>query len=197
MTGYGTESRHGVAQAIEGNLRQGRMTGHRTILSILTLLAILPAAIPSSAPANPLLSGYGGSGEGSQEILGSALLGGGAGGGGGTGGGPSGPTGSSLTGAPVGQGSTTSTGSRGRERAAGGASHPRGKAGEASAGAAGAYPSSSRSKTSQPAPGSSETLGLSGADLLYILLALGALACTGLFTRRLTQTPPGRNAHSG
>lgn len=170
------------------------MTGHRTILSILTLLAILPAAIPSSAPANPLLSGYGGSGEGSQEILGSALLGGGAGGGGGTGSGPSGPTGSSLTGAPVGQGSTTSTGSHGRERAAGGASRPRGKAGEASGAAAGAH---AVSQTSQPAPGSSETLGLSGADLLYILLALGALACTGLFTRRLTQTPPSRDAHSG
>jgi len=167
------------------------MTSHRTILSILTLLAILAAAIPSSAPANPLLSGYGGPGEGSQATLGSALLGGGAGSG------PSGPTGSSLTGPPVGQGSTTSTDSHGRKRAAGGASHPRGEAGETSAGAAGAYPDSSREETSQLALGSPETLGLSGVDLLYILLALGALACTGLLTRRLTQTPPGRNAHSG
>jgi hypothetical protein len=169
------------------------MTGHRTILSILTLLAILAAVIPSPASANPLLSGYGGSGEGSQELLGSALLGGGAGGGGGTGGGPSGPTESSLTGAPVSQGSTTSTGSHGRERGAGGASRPRGKAVKASGAAAGAYPS----EISQQATVSSETLGLSGVDLLYILLALAALACMGLCTRRLAQTPPGRNAHSG
>ena len=181
------------------------MTSHRTTLSILILLAFLLAAIPSSALANPLLSGYGGPGEGSQAILGSALLGGGAGTGGGPGGGPSGPTGSSLTGAPAGRGSTTSTGSRGPGSTAreagrsptGGPSRPRGKAGKASAGASGAYPASSREETSQLAPASSETLGLSGADLLYILLALGALACTGLFTRRLTRMPPGRNAHSG
>jgi hypothetical protein len=31
-------------------------------------------------------------------------------------------------------------------------------------------------------------LGLSGVDLLYMLLALGALVVTGVVTRRLTRT---------
>jgi hypothetical protein len=54
---------------------------------------------------------------------------------------------------------------------------------------------------SQPATGGSEpavasgsaggapTLGLSGPDVLYILLALGALALTGVLTRRLARVP--------
>ena len=74
-----------------------------------TLLAVLMAAAPSSAWANSLLSGYGGPGEGSQTILGSALLGGG----GGSSGGTSGSTGSSSSGAAaVGGKITTPSGSQ-------------------------------------------------------------------------------------
>jgi ABC-type branched-subunit amino acid transport system permease subunit len=38
---------------------------------------------------------------------------------------------------------------------------------------------------------------ISRSAFLYILLVLGALVCTGLFTRRLTRTPPGREARHG
>ena len=39
------------------------------------------------------------------------------------------------------------------------------------------------------APGGLGALGLSGEDLGYVLLALGALALTGVLTRRLARTP--------
>jgi hypothetical protein len=42
----------------------------------------------------------------------------------------------------------------------------------------------------QSAGVSSPTLGLSGADLLYILIAFGALASTAVLTRRFAR-PPG------
>ena len=89
-TGHGRVDR-GVARAKEGNQRQGRMTSHRSI-SIVALTAAMVAASPAVASASSLLSGYGGPGQGSQAILGSALLGGGSGGGGGggSGGGSSG-----------------------------------------------------------------------------------------------------------
>jgi hypothetical protein len=168
------------------------MTSHRTILSILTLLAVLPAAMPSSAQAGSLLSGYGGPGAGSQEILGSTLIGGGGSSG------SSGSTGSggSSLGAVTGAGSsatTTASGSGGHSsparghggRVAGGSSsRAGGDVGGASDRAANAYVSSSEGQISRSA-------------FLYILLVLGALVCTGLFTRRLTRTPPGREARHG
>src|ERR1700744_2162094 len=81
------------------------MTSHRTILSILTLLAVMPAAMPSSAQAGSLLSGYGGPGAGSQEILGSTLIGGG----GSTGSGGSAGSNGASPGAAAGGGSSATT----------------------------------------------------------------------------------------
>ncbi len=49
------------------------------------------------------------------------------------------------------------------------------------------YPSIPRDDASQTASGGSQTLGLSGEDLLYVLLALGALALSGVLTRRLAR----------
>lgn len=174
----------------EGNPMQGSMTSHRRI-SIMALMVALPAAAPAVASANSLLSGYGGPGQGSQAILGSALLGGGSGGGGGGSGSnssssgsfrsaePSGGTGSSVTGAVRAGGHAV------RRGAAPGASGSRAGGGGATGAGSSVYPASSVEAASGAG---SEMLGLSGDDLLYILLALAALALTGAFTKRLART---------
>jgi hypothetical protein len=176
------------------------MTSHRTISSTLTLLAVLATVAPSSAFAGPLLSGYGGPGEGNQAILGSTLIGG-AGGGSGSSGGSSGSDGSSSS-AVVGAGAqprqdngalsgshghgsrTLGVGTRASGRGVGTLSGGR----KASAGAAHTYQVSSGGGTSQITPGGLDALGLSGTDLLYVLLALGALGATVVLTRRLVRT---------
>jgi hypothetical protein len=176
------------------------MTSQRTISLTLTFLAVLLSTAPSSAFANPLLSGYGGPGEGNQAILGSTLVGGPGGGGGSAGGAAGGSSGSSLGGA-VGSGArsaqsdATPTVSSGRGlgvraggRAAGAGSGSRGASGKASGGATRAYPFSSAENARQAASGETQTLGISGEDLAYIFLALGALAFTGVLTRRLART---------
>jgi hypothetical protein len=173
------------------------MTSHRKSSLTLTLLAVLMTVAPASAFGNSLLSGYGGPGEGNQAILGSALLGGGGGnGGGGSSGGPSGLTGPSSTGAGVGgqasQENARPTGPSGRGsrtgggagRATGGVAGSRGAHGEASGGGALAYPVSSGDNTSRVA---TSAFGLSGGDLVYVLLVLGALAVTGVVTGRLAR----------
>jgi hypothetical protein len=166
------------------------MTRHRTIIRVVGLLLALCLVASVSARANPILSGYGGPGQGNQAILGSALLngpaggGGGAAGGGSEGGGSSGENGSAT--APTGGGSA-----RGGH---GGASRAHGQSGTQG---------SSPQKIAQPgrdvssaylaaerghSAGQSGALGLSGQDLLYIILVLAALTLAAVFTRRLTQT---------
>jgi len=150
------------------------MTRRCTIVLTLVLMAALSAAAPDAAPAGSLLSGYGGPGQGNQAILGSALLNGPGGGGGG---GSAGTSGLSSTGVS----------NAGAQAPQGGATSPRSAAGAratTSGRASSAYPASERGGSALP----SETLGLSGEDLLYILFALGALAFTGVLTRGLTRT---------
>jgi hypothetical protein len=182
------------------------MTRHRTIVCTLVLLVALSAGMPASALANSLLSGYGGPGGGDQAILGSALLNGPRGGGGARRGGGQGAGGSSLSaqssaGGQVGSSASTAvTSPPARTRAATARGHgkqPLGVGGQASGSASYAYTAASRGEARPPAPGNSETLGLSREDVLYILLVLGALAFAGVLTRRLTRTPPGRKARSG
>lgn len=179
------------------------MTPNRTIIPTVALLLGLLAATPSVASGNSLLSGYGGPGQGNQAILGASLLNGPSGGGGSSGSPPA---------VQSGPGSTISTGSGGLgptprqrgKRAAGrtrrGATTGgggRGLVGQTSEGAGDIYPASSAGGASQQAPGDSGAFGLSGENLLLILLVVGVLACTGVLTRRLTPTPPGRKARSG
>jgi len=180
------------------------MKSRRTIVSISALLAILVATVPASASANSLLSGYGGPGAGDQAILGSTLLNGPRGGNGASGagspGGSLGSISSSSTGAVSaggggGQGSakgssstTARSGKRVRGNRAGRNSQTSGGSGDASSGAAYADGALSRSGVSSPAAGGSETLGLSGEELIYIFLVFGALAFTGVLTRRLIRT---------
>jgi len=175
------------------------MKSHRTISLTLTLLAVLVGAWPASAPANSLLSGYGGPGEGSQAILGSALVGGGGGGGSSNGSSASSESSTSEVtgaGARVGGGGIASRspngqGSRARStgrRPADGRAGSRSGNGEASGGAVRAYPALSRD-ASQATSGGSGGWGVSGEDLVYVFLTLGALVLTGVATRRLARAP--------
>src|SRR4051812_5612016 len=80
------------------------MKSQRRPMLIAALLAAgALACAPAGADAGSLLSGYGGPGQGSQALLGSALIGGGGGSSsGGSGGGSGGPSGSASLEAPGG-----------------------------------------------------------------------------------------------
>jgi hypothetical protein len=169
------------------------MESHRRIMivSALAVAIALPVLVPAAALADSLLSGYGGPGAGNQVLIGSALLNGPGGGGGG---GPSGPpgesSGSSRGGERVGAGGSSSTavesGRRGEQVRDGTSRSRRTEGGESPGGAPRAYRTSSFGRASDASAGESETLGLSGGDLLYILLALAGLTLTTILTRRLT-----------
>jgi hypothetical protein len=187
---------------------QGRegMTTHQRITSILVFAALVAAAVPGTAPANSLLSGYGGPGEGNQAILGSALLNapkGGGGGGGSGGAGVSQTSGSQTSGAQSDETSApqsthgSSGGAKGsaRRRAQGtrATKTARGAASQAAQRDSVIYPAASHEVTT----GGSRALGLSGADFVYIILALGVLALTGFLTVRLTRTAAATRGPTG
>jgi len=175
-------------------------TYRRAILAIIAATA-LPVLAPAAAPGNSLLSGYGGPGQGSEAILGSGLINGGGGGGsggsrssGGSGGSPSGsavpsggPSSSVATGSPQ---RVATPAARIRRRTSSPSRRevpPVAVGGSSSAGASTAYHASSEGG-SQAVAVASDPLGISGADLAYVLVAAAALALTGLLTRQLTQT---------
>jgi hypothetical protein len=172
---------------------QGSMTIQRSKMRTVALglagsLAVALAA-PLAAQAGPLLSGYGGPGQGNQAILGSTLIGGPGGGSGGSGGGPEAGTTASAPGTPranglkSGAGTTHATSARGSSgRGAHGASAA-GSAAQASGGEL-----SERSYRGFESAGGSSALGLSAGEIVYIVLAAAALAFTGLLTRRLAGT---------
>jgi hypothetical protein len=132
--------------------------------------ALLALAAPSTTAAGPLLSGYGGPGQGDQAILGSTLLGAGTGGGG-NGAGVKTGAGSALPARPSApRGAKRSSPSRSGARESRDYRIPTG------------VTSSETAVTTQP-------LGLSTGDLLYLLLALAALAVTAACTRLVSQRP--------
>lgn len=163
-------------------------------ITIATLLAGSAwFATPAAAASGPLLSGYGGPGEGEQAILGSALIGG------------------STT--PPAGGAASASGELARAASAGSAASEGAAAGTASGGGAGAGASRDRDRRgaatgkgrrSQPGGGaaarrgavgsltavqSTPALGITGADLAYVLVAFAALALTGVLTLRLARRP--------
>jgi hypothetical protein len=152
------------------------MTAHRaSTVAALTALVVLLLVVPVAA-ASSLLSGYGGPGQGNQAILGSTLLntpGGGSGGGSGSGGS-----------AGAGGGSASASGEAAPTSAGNGAGSTRSarRARKNRASESGARPYTSRRLPTRISPANSETLGLTGADLIYILLVVGALAVTGALT---------------
>lgn len=182
------------------------MTSQRLTIAATLLVLSASAVAPATAAANPLLSGYGGPGEGNQAILGAGLVGG-ASGGGGAGAGASGLAQASGEGAGQASGEGAGIGARGSGEASVGSargtrggvasasgSHGSGKqryAGAASAPGASARPSARASTPSLAAgnEGGSQTLGLSGADLLDVAIALATLLVIGAITRRLAREP--------
>jgi len=160
------------------------MKHHRTI-STAALLLVFSVAVPAGALADPLLSGYGGPGQGSQAILGSTLLGGPTNGGGGSEAGATSltaaepPVGAAGLGAPGRAGALAP--SRSGAKAGGRGGRAAGAVRQPSAGVSEIYPASERGAVT-PAG----TLGLSGRDVAYILLTLCALVVTAVITRRLT-----------
>jgi hypothetical protein len=173
------------------------MKKHLAITTTFTLLVLaVSAAPPASASSGPLLSGYGGPGQGSQAILGSTLLNGPSGG--------SPGSGSAAGAATVGSGAAARTGSSGASASSHASRHARGKqsrsstpahAAGSSAAGVGAYSASDEASTPRSNAVDSSTLGLSGSDLLYLLLALCALALTAVLTRGLVRGGRGGSAH--
>lgn len=182
------------------------MRSTRITITSLAIAALATCGVGSTAAdAGSLLSGYGGPGQGNQAILGSALINGpsGKGGtgagrsGGGAGGSTQTPGDGSLVAAPAsaagrsaeasvsgatGKASIAAAGARRPARASTGG----GSVERASAGGHRAY-----ERPSEPAGAGSgsQPLGLSGADLGYVVLALVLLAFTGVLTRRLARQP--------
>jgi len=190
----------------EGTPRQGCMKTRRFIdMTFLAAALAFAAVLPASASAGSLLSGYGGPGQGNQAILGAALVNGptgrgghGSGGSGGSGAGAQGGGASSLAvaavpaagagGTIVVAGSAAAHGSHALARGGRGSSagHPR--AGTTAAGSQ-RQPVASAAAVSETSVAGGPALGLSDADLLYILLALGVLLLTGVLTRKMAQRP--------
>ncbi len=167
------------------------MKTRRTIIFIVGSLVAFAGAPSGVAVASSLLSGYGGPGQGNQALLGSALLNGPGGGGG-----ASGVSASSSSAVPA--EAVPASGSLGRT----GAGRQPGRVQTRTGAGGGSAASSSRRPTAaksiaevynaaeRGAPAqSSGTLGLSGSDLLLIVLVLGALALMAALIRRLARVP--------
>ncbi len=168
------------------------MTSHRLTGTSATLLVLaLSAAAPAVAGAGSLLSGYGGPGQGNQAILGSALLNGPSGGGGSTGGGSTGGGSTGGGSLAIAAGRQAAAGSRTGRASAGAVAgkHLNARVRRASTSGSHPYRDASDSAASGAGNGGSQTLGLSGADVLYVLLAVAALGATAAFTRSLTREP--------
>jgi hypothetical protein len=179
------------------------MKRHRTIILIVGLLAVLGTAPTDAALASSLLSGYGGPGQGNQAILGSALLNrpGGGSGSSGNGSGDSSSlassagssTTSSEAAAANGTGSSSQSGTGHEASGTGASGAHRGSQAHRSAARSASAPSIAdvyaAAERGRQVP-STPAFGLSGADLLLIVLVLGMLALIGVLSRRLTRLRP-------
>jgi hypothetical protein len=167
------------------------MKSQRIIIFIGALLAVT-AVLSGSALASPLLSGYGGPGQGNQALLGSTLINGPKGGGGSSGSTTSTGAGiaesneassegqASVGGAGSGKGGGTgSSSARHTSSRHGTGTTAHGKASTPAA-APSFYPAAER----LPADSQGGSLGLSGTDVLLIVLAAALLVSLGLLTRR-------------
>jgi hypothetical protein len=191
------------------------MRTDRKIVLFTGVAVVFALALPAFAAAGSLLSGYGGPGQGSQQLLGSTLIGASSGGGGSGGGsGTSEGTGTSSGGGSLGSGAGFS--SSGEPARAGSPDEARSRSGVSGTGAAGggageggghgaggresgqgSYAPAEASDATvivYPSP-SVERAYLAGAGsgsagwanglLPYVLLALVVVAFTGWLTRRL------------
>lgn len=169
-------------------------------VALIGVFVVGPTVGPAAASASPLLSGYGGPGQGNQAILGSTLLNeppSGGGPSGTAGGGSSSAAGSSSANEPApaaGSGSVTGgksmTGDSGKQASGGdrktrkGGSSRQGSSvgrGGGRGGRGGGVPEASADRS---AAYSTVVLGLSDTDLLEVVLALVALVFTAFITGR-------------
>jgi len=151
---------------------------------------VAAACMPIAAQANPLLSGYGGPGQGNQAILGAALLkGGGGGGGSGTlatvtsSGSASDESASGTVAVPA--PAQSQTPSRGSSRGHAGAQRP---APRHPLDPEGAYRALERSANVSGDGG----LGLSGSEIALIAVVLVVLAMIGTVTWRVARPRPAK-----
>jgi hypothetical protein len=105
-------------------LRSDRAVVFRKGVVVAPVVVVVALALPALATAGSLLSGYGGPGQGSQQLLGSSVIGGGAGSGGGSGGAGSG---GGSGGGGYGQGSASGGESLGLRAASSPGSSPSGE----------------------------------------------------------------------
>jgi hypothetical protein len=172
---------------------QGSMTTERSIISRGVALAAfvgLSLGAPTAAQASPLLSGYGGPGEGNQVILGSTLIGG-PGGGSTTGGPPSASSNGSESNAASPPAGGAGAAGHGSARTASGARRGRAtatKSLQVSGGSLAGQLYDRSYHALERTAGSSGPFGLSAAEIAYIVAAVAALAFTGVLTRRLNVT---------
>jgi hypothetical protein len=168
-------------------------------------VALICAAAPQVALAGSLLSGYGGPGEGSQALVGAALVNGPRGGGGGssTGGGSPELAEPSSTSASASAPGTTegrsSSASHGSSRRPSGSSSHHGSSDSRSTSSSGSTTGSAEQGRSGfasypriehvvDAP-ASFAFGLSGADFVYALVALACLLLAAFATMHLARRP--------
>ncbi|HEX3434289.1 MAG TPA: hypothetical protein VHT25_09545 [Solirubrobacteraceae bacterium] len=168
------------------------MKSHRITIYIGALMAAA-AVLPGSAVASPLLSGYGGPGQGNQALLGSTLINGPKGGGGSSGSTTSTGTGLAESGESSSEGGQASAGGSGSSKGGGTGSS---SAPHANSGHGAAKPAQGKASTPAvapsfypaaerlPADSQGGSLGLSGSDVLLIVLAAVLLVSLGLLTRR-------------
>ena len=167
------------------------MTSHRRIITSVGLVLIAAACVPAGAHANPLLSGYGGPGQGNQAILGATLLNGSGGGGS-----SRAVVVATSSGHVSGEGQSTTGAARGGSQAA---ASPK-ASGDASPRAARRVQRQSAAAHRSQDPESiyralersaSVSAGgspaLSGSEVALIALALVALATIGVVTRRIAR----------
>jgi hypothetical protein len=200
---------------------QGRMRHQIRVARLLvTTLTACFALLPSCALAGPLLSGYGGPGQGSQAVLGSTLInppsgggGGGSQGGGGGGGQAAASSSSSAQGDGAASSQTTPAAPGGGSSRAGTAS-PRARRRTARRAAAGAgavagaraarptaeasdLPTGTYTPAELAAVHSTGTFGLSSGDLLVALLVAAGLCLTAVITHRLGAGADRRGRQAG
>jgi len=192
MTGLGTEVDTAVALIkLEPGGRQGSMKPKRRIVTSVGVVALVAACLPVGAQANPLLSGYGGPGQGNQSILGASLLNGRGGGGGGSG--------TLAVAAANGSGSDESA--SGTVATPAGA-HPNKQSGASARGHAGAQRRSPRHPLDvegayraleRTASVSGDgALGLSGSQIALIAVVMALLAMIGVVTWRVARPWPAK-----
>jgi hypothetical protein len=168
------------------------MTNQRKIIAAAALLATFAFA-PTAAPASPLLSGYGGPGQGSQAILGSALLNGGQGGGGSS----AGPPGGSLTAAGTSAEAPVESAAPAASNSSSKGSHPAKSVHRHNPASSRSKPAAATSGDASPAyivakrASDEPFLALSEGDVLGAIAVLVVLALTALATRQLARRDAG------